>query len=526
MSPAKKKTSARLSASKAGQPKDNASPAKEPLPEDSIPYTKEALTQKDQRSDISEESPALQIVVLGPTGGPREDRVTSLLVKSLAVDWAPNCVIAVDAGTLVCGIINVLSRTEENGSQDGIPKSGFFAGLRLPHDRDTANAAYIFQKIIGSVLITHPHIDHVSALAINTPLLERGHAPKIVTGLPSVIDALKTHVFNGVIWPNLSNEDQGAGLIAYNRLLEGGNTSMGSGQLKGYVTVCDGLLAQCLGVSHGRGAPTAELRRASSVCFPGDRSGSQSTPRSPYREQTYNTAESSAFFLRDQQTGAEVVIFGDVEADSISKEPRNRRVWEMAATRVVDRRLRAIFIECSYSDETDDDQLFGHLCPRHLIQELSVLGQLVAESKGLKFATALSTAKRKREHNSDLVSDSSLSPKTKRVSASSKAGSLAYTRRASSRGTSDEADTRDLTESGALVTVSRRPSAHRALSDFTAVNEKPLAGLPIFVIHVKETLSDGPDPREQILQELVEQGEAIGLGCEFHVPRRGETIIL
>lgn len=131
-------------------------------------------------------------------------------------------------------------------------KEGPFKGLELPHETAEANAAHIFREIIGAVLITHPHLDHISGLAINTPILEAGNGPKPVAALPSVLSAMKNHMFNDVIWPNLSDEDGGAGLLTYQRLVEGGNPRFGSGEGRGYVRACNGLLTKCLGVSHGR----------------------------------------------------------------------------------------------------------------------------------------------------------------------------------------------------------------------------------------------------------------------------------
>ncbi|KAL4871277.1 cAMP phosphodiesterases class-II-domain-containing protein [Aspergillus spectabilis] len=560
------------------------SPVKAETPEDDGPPTQTGPTDGDKQSIISEEDRAIQVVVLGPTGGPREDRVTSLLVKSLATEWTPNSMVAVDAGTMLCGIINVLRQSkDEEGSkntegskkkadyknEDGIVKSGPFAGLRLPHARDTANAAYIFRQIIGSVLITHSHLDHISGLAINTPVLEAGHAPKTIAALPPVVDALKTHVFNSVIWPNLSDEDGGVGTITYQRLVDGGNALLGRGQEKGYVQACEGLLVMGFGISHGHGPPLKEtdaeiLRRASSVFLSGpvDRSatGTPSAPRSPYpsREISYGTVESSAFFLRDQHTGAEILVFGDVEPDTISQNPRNKKVWEIAAPKVVSRQLRAIFIECSYSDATEDVSLFGHLCPRHLVDELTVLGQIVAQAKGLISPIMPSTTKRKREPSSDPISETPLSPKTKRASASDKSKGkergntepqhTRFLERTSearetsespfkvvptlshNKGTSSSKDMSDgaseISSQKPIITVRRRPSAHHVSTSFRAINEKPLLGLSIFVIHVKEDMSDSPHPREKILEELKKLEELVGLGCEFHFPRRGESIFL
>lgn len=129
---------------------------------------------------------------------------------------------------------------------------GPFKGLELPHETAEANAAHVFREIIGAVLITHAHLDHISGLAINTPILEAGSGPKPVGALPSVLTAIKNHMFNDVIWPNLSDEDGGAGLLTYQRLVDGGNPRFGSGDGRGYVRACNGLLTKCLSVSHGR----------------------------------------------------------------------------------------------------------------------------------------------------------------------------------------------------------------------------------------------------------------------------------
>lgn len=52
----------------------------------------------------------------------------------------------------------------------------------------------------------------------------------------------------------------------------------------------------------------------------------------------------------------------------------------------------------------------------------------------------------------------------------------------------------------------------------------PLAGLSVYIIHVKDNLSDGSFASDRILQELQSQEEAARLGCEFYVPSAGEGI--
>lgn len=191
--------------------------------------------------------------VQGPTGGPREDSVTGILVRSASLNWSPGSVIAVDAGTLLAGVIRLLKlHAPQTKNGQSVMTKGPFKGLELPHKTAEANAAYFFREIIGAVFITHPHLDHISGLAINTPILEAGNGPKPVAALPSVLSAIKNHLFNDVIWPNLSDEDGGAGLLTYQRLVEGGNPRFGSGDRRGYVQACNGLLAKCLSVSHGK----------------------------------------------------------------------------------------------------------------------------------------------------------------------------------------------------------------------------------------------------------------------------------
>ncbi|KAL2863710.1 3',5'-cyclic-nucleotide phosphodiesterase PDE1 [Aspergillus lucknowensis] len=475
----------------------------------------------------------LIVCLEGSTGGPREDRVTSILIRSQRSGWARDSIVAVDAGTLLSPIIDILDECEYTG--DSI-LSGPFMGLRIPHKTPKANAAFIFQKLVKSVVITHPHLDHVSALAINSPALEAGCGPKTVAALPSVVEAMKNHVFNDVIFPNLSDEDGGAGLITYQRLAEGGNPMIGRGDDRCYVRVSDGLVARCFGVSHGK----CKLKRGSegyidfdrrlgSVVLPGERQRASTsssglmaettrvTPSEPFPGQE-TTVESSAFFIREQDTGMEVLVFGDVEPDSLSLHPRNRRVWEAAAPKVASQNLRAIFIECSYSDNREDEYLFGHMCPRHLIAELSVLAQLVADAKH---------PKRKRVRSRASPSSEPQSPRSKR-SANSVHGrnSLSPARaREESRETSESIPIVSLinqTQGRGTSHAQNHPTNAQGPSRI----EMPLTGLQIYIIHVKDDMTDGPYPGEKILQELVHHNQVAGLGCTFQIPERGESIYL
>ena len=53
-----------------------------------------------------------------------------------------------------------------------------------------------------------------------------------------------------------------------------------------------------------------------------------------------------------------------------------------------------------------------------------------------------------------------------------------------------------------------------------------LQGLKVYIIHVKDDMTDGPAPGVQILRELEEYKEEARLGVEFHVTGAGESYYL
>lgn len=245
----------------------------------------------------------------------------------------------------------------------------------------------------------------------------------------------------------------------------------------------------------------------------------------------YTAVESSAFFIRDHATGSEIIVFGDVEPDSISIHPRNKRVWEVAAPKIAAGALRAIFIECSYNDSVDDSSLFGHLCPRHLVTELTSLARKVVDCQNP------GAAKRKR---ADSMPMGGISPKSHRArsqrpsrtegmweSFQSDTPSMLSTAE-SRQETPDLAnDARALNgvANGAPDGEDNGAEANQPENvQWANSNPPPLTGLSVYIIHVKGCLTDGPPPGEQILRELRAHGENAGLGCEFHIPAAGEGI--
>lgn len=58
---------------------------------------------------------------------------------------------------------------------------------------------------VQAVFLTHSHFDHLACLPMLADLRSMRHAPALaVYGLPQTLQALRTHVFNDVLWPDFT----------------------------------------------------------------------------------------------------------------------------------------------------------------------------------------------------------------------------------------------------------------------------------------------------------------------------------
>jgi ribonuclease BN (tRNA processing enzyme) len=62
---------------------------------------------------------------------------------------------------------------------------------------------------IDHICISHSHLDHILSIALLSDAvmrqrIERRRGPITVHALPATLQALKTHIFNGVIWPDFT----------------------------------------------------------------------------------------------------------------------------------------------------------------------------------------------------------------------------------------------------------------------------------------------------------------------------------
>ena len=577
-------------------------------------------------------------------------------MRSAATKWSKNSVLAVDAGSHLAPITRLLqdyfplvsepparsansqnrasrsrldrestspgrsqgtleyeSGTDTPASEDDAPLTittlldGVFAGLPFPHASARANALHLVREHISTYLITHPHLDHVSGFVINTAAFHNTSRPKRLAALPHTVNAIKTHIFNNIIWPNLTDEDGGVGLVSFQRLAEGGNIALGQGSGRGYIEVCDGLGVKGFKVSHGhcmngpghvhRGSTAnmqeTGLQQAAAAhageghdvhpfgfslpapSIPGTPSHSgldQGRRASGGMPSEHCVIDSTAYFIRTESTlttpTREILIFGDVEPDSLSLSPRTALIWAEAAPKIAAGTLTGIFIECSYTDSQADAVLFGHLAPRHLLSELSTLADLVADARREQARSKEQLRqgrKRKRASNSLHLEPSSkartwhpgsivkgvdtplapthnfaLTPPTMTTAATAAAAAVeddvdpatpSALPSCATTGTHTPAYPVHASHA-ALNAALNLPSApppdtNHAHSRAIAAAFEPLRGLRVVVIHVKDTCEDGPLVGDRVLEELNKGAERLAqegkaLGCTFTVSKSGD----
>lgn len=230
--------------------------------------------------------------------------------------------------------------------------------------------------------------------------------------------------------------------------------------------------------------------------------------------------DSSAYFIQDQTHRREVLIFGDVEPDSISLTPRNLLIWQEAAPKVASGTLAAVFIECSYDDSQSNDRLFGHLKPIFVIEELRVL------------AAEVDAVRKERSHGSK---------KRKRASVSE--GGVAARRKASQEAlpsaSEDPVSPKTVKSDQPVGYETPNETPHLATpidemslrdsdgpSPLSGVGSRMLEGLKVVIIHVKARLTDGPDVGDTILKELEAYETEAQLGCEFIISKSGQSFYL
>lgn len=200
-----------------------------------------------------------------------------------------------------------------------------------------SSESVVLKHYIKGYLISHAHLDHVSGLIINSP----DDAPKNIYGTPFCLNILRDKYFSWQSWANFANEGEkpALGKYHYTYLLPDSGSETAIVQTPMYV--------RAFTLSHS----------------------------SPY--------QSTAFLIR--KDSAYLLYLGDTGADETEHSDRLRALWQAIAPLINAGQLKGIFIEVSYTNAQPEKQLFGHLTPRLLMKEMTVLSSFTgaAALKGL-----------------------------------------------------------------------------------------------------------------------------------------------
>ncbi len=239
------------------------------------------------------------VVPLGVKGGSDESNLSSYMIAAAG----SNAYVCLDAGTLHHGIQKAIDAGVFQGSVNSVLKTN-----------------------IKGYLISHPHLDHVAGLIINSP----EDTVKNIYALPFCAEVLKDKYFSWKSWANFADDGEKPLLNKYHyKILQPGEEMP---------LEHTGLTVTAFALSHSN----------------------------PYK--------STAFLLNNN--GACLLYLGDTGADTAEHADNLYRLWERVAPLIKEQTLKAIFIEVSFDNAQPDKLLFGHLTPRLLMQELAVLGHL------------------------------------------------------------------------------------------------------------------------------------------------------
>ncbi|GAA5881808.1 hypothetical protein JCM1840_003884 [Sporobolomyces johnsonii] len=325
--------------------------------------------------------PAFELLVLGCGGGPIESNLSCYLVKPYTRTWDEGCT-SLEGGSTIGALSALIERSPYSFE-------GFNLGMGVDaHELELAEEARGVDdereaeigvgregggkkagriwEMISCFAITHSHLDHIAGLIISSAACTP--PPKPVYGLPRTLHNIQ-RVMDGGIWPMLGGFDdtvQAGRAYLYKEVPES--------PLSTPLPLSASLEFTAFPISHG--LDPSHFHRP-------PRLRNEEPPTVAQEDEKPEAYDSTAFFVRETESGEgrELLFFGDVEPDSISARPLNRRVWEHAAPKIVAGKLSVIFLECSYPSSQPSDKLFGHLSPPFVLEELAVLSELVKEER-------------------------------------------------------------------------------------------------------------------------------------------------
>lgn len=201
----------------------------------------------------------------------------------------------------------------------------------------------VLRDNIKGYLISHAHLDHIAGMILNSP----DDTSKSIYALPSVIDVLTTKYFTWKGWANFTDEGDLPTLKKYH-----------------YVTL----------------VPSIEV----------DISNTEMKVTS-YSLSHGNPYESTAFLIKNNDEY--LLYLGDTGPDEVEKSEKLEMLWKAVAPIILAKKLKAIFIEVSFSNKQPDKELFGHLTPKWLMREMDSLSILTGKEAMKNFHVVITHIK-------------------------------------------------------------------------------------------------------------------------------------
>ena len=192
----------------------------------------------------------------------------------------------------------------------------------------------VIKEYIKGYLISHAHLDHVAGLIINST----DDTTKDIYASASCIETLKTRYFTWEAWVNFADEGESPLLKKYHYEVIGYDSNI--------IIKNTGMELKAFSLSH-------------------------------------SNLQSTAFLINNKD--AYILYLGDTGDDETENSHNLLELWNGIGDLVKAKKIKAIFIEVSYTNEQPVKQLFGHLTPALLIKEMNVLQGLSGEGvlKGL-----------------------------------------------------------------------------------------------------------------------------------------------
>ncbi|MBQ0118112.1 MAG: 3',5'-cyclic-nucleotide phosphodiesterase [Flavobacterium sp.] len=181
----------------------------------------------------------------------------------------------------------------------------------------------VLKNYIKAYFVSHGHLDHNSGLIINSPT----DAKKPIYGLPFTIDIFKKHYFINDTWINFANVGEAPILNKYNYVIMDTLNTLEVPQTN--------LKIKAFELAHVK----------------------------PYQSSAVLVASANSCVLYLSDTGA----------DRIEQSKQLENLWKAVAPLIVEKKLKGILLECSFTNAQPEKLLFGHLTPKLFMEEMNKL---------------------------------------------------------------------------------------------------------------------------------------------------------